>query len=614
MAGTGNNGDPEESISDYDFILIKYTAGGTKEWVAREENYRTISNRLTAMTLGVDGHIYLTGQTSKLTEIVTDVDYNILYSDADYLTIKYDPEGKLVWEQRYNGTGDSTDIAYSVAVDDAGNVYVAGISDGDTLKNEVTIVKYDAGGAQLWVKKTGVVADSNPLYYRRFSSESGGFLRLDTSSNIYITTSSNHKILTMKYDTSGKKIWQTQSGVLSAPTVIALDDNNNLYVAGATLSEVTGYQETYYQPEDYLTIKYSQGAIACDKPVRVNLYLPPHAIKVGEPIKTTAIFPNQVITAADAVRWSWGDNSTFNAYISNTTRVTGKHTYQEAGIYKIGLNLSNSCLRADNENYQQWMVIYDPNAGIVTGAGQIDSPQRSYPLMKTAGKAQFAFHVSYRTKNSFTPQGQTLYNLQSLGSFRSCSLAWLVIKQNQAIWLGEGTINGKGNYGFIASVIDAGGKSKNDTGDRLRISIWNKDKGNAIVYDNFPEAGDIYDLTTTQPAIGKGQIIINPRNVLTATSVYLNQIAVPEPSHFYNYPNTFSDKTTLSFTMQQEGDFELEVLDMKGRSVKKISAGKVQLGQVYEYEFDGSQLEPGIYIARLINGKSTQSIKMMLRR
>nr|WP_262914561.1 SBBP repeat-containing protein [Pontibacter vulgaris] len=566
------------------------------------------------MTLGVDGHIYLTGQTSKLTEIVTDVDYNILYSDADYLTIKYDPEGKLVWEQRYNGTGDSTDIAYSVAVDDAGNVYVAGISDGDTLKNEVTIVKYDAGGAQLWVKKTGVVADSNPLYYRRFSSESGGFLRLDTSSNIYITTSSNHKILTMKYDTSGKKIWQTQSGVLSAPTVIALDDNNNLYVAGATLSEVTGYQETYYQPEDYLTIKYSQGAIACDKPVRVNLYLPPHAIKVGEPIKTTAIFPNQVITAADAVRWSWGDNSTFNAYISNTTRVTGKHTYQEAGIYKIGLNLSNSCLRADNENYQQWMVIYDPNAGIVTGAGQIDSPQRSYPLMKTAGKAQFAFHVSYRTKNSFTPQGQTLYNLQSLGSFRSCSLAWLVIKQNQAIWLGEGTINGKGNYGFIASVIDAGGKSKNDTGDRLRISIWNKDKGNAIVYDNFPEAGDIYDLTTTQPAIGKGQIIINPRNVLTATSVYLNQIAVPEPSHFYNYPNTFSDKTTLSFTMQQEGDFELEVLDMKGRSVKKISAGKVQLGQVYEYEFDGSQLEPGIYIARLINGKSTQSIKMMLRR
>ncbi len=616
VAGTGDNGDPEEFINDFDFILIKYTAGGTREWIAREENYRTISNRLIAMALGVDGHIYLTGLTSKITEIVTDVDYNILYSDADYLTMKYDPEGKLVWEQRYNGTGHSTDIANSVAVDDAGNVYVAGRSDGDTLKNEVTIIKYNAEGEQLWVQRSGVAVDSYPLYYMGYSSENEGFLRLDTSSNIYITTSSNHKILTMKYDTSGNKIWQTQSEILSAPTAIALDEDNNLFVAGASLRELTSNEETYYQPEDYLTIKYNQGAVACNIPVQVKLYLPPYAVRVGEPVKTTAAFTNQVVTPADSVRWNWGDNSTSEAFARDTTRVTGKHAYQQAGIYKIGLDLSKSCLKATNEDYQQWMVIYDPAAGFVTGAGQINSPQGPYPLMSEATNAQFAFFVSYQSQNSTVPQGQTYYNISNQGNFRSRALTWLVIQDNLAIWKGEGSINGKGNYTFIASVTDAGGRNTNDIGDRFRIRIWNKDDGNAIVYDNFGEAGDIYNLTAAKPAIDRGQIIINRRGTLTDSlfTITQTQIQPAYQAHFYNYPNTFSHKTILSFAVQEEGDFELEVFDIKGQSVQKVSAGRAEKGQVYEYEFDGSQLEPGIYIARLTNGTSIQSIKLMLRR
>ncbi|MEO0095774.1 MAG: SBBP repeat-containing protein [candidate division WOR-3 bacterium] len=44
------------------------------------------------------------------------------------MTIKYDSSGNEQWVARYNGTGDSIDYAYELAIDDSGNVYVTGAS------------------------------------------------------------------------------------------------------------------------------------------------------------------------------------------------------------------------------------------------------------------------------------------------------------------------------------------------------------------------------------------------------------------------------------------------------------------------------------------------------
>jgi hypothetical protein len=45
------------------------------------------------------------------------------------------------WVQTYNGPGTGIDIAFSIAVDDAGNVYVSGNSPGETSANDITTNK-----------------------------------------------------------------------------------------------------------------------------------------------------------------------------------------------------------------------------------------------------------------------------------------------------------------------------------------------------------------------------------------------------------------------------------------------------------------------------------------
>jgi hypothetical protein len=157
----------------------------------------------------------------------------------------------------------------------------------------------------------------------------------------------------------------------------------------------------------------------------------------------------------------------------------------------------------------EFIVVYDADGSFVTGGGWIDSPPGVYmPDPSLTGQASFGF-VSRYVKGRSEPDGSTEFRFRAAGlDFHSSSYDWLVVARHRAMFKGRGTINGKGNYGFLLSAVDAKLTSSTDV-DLFRIKIWDVDDGDAPVYDNQVACTDTKDDAGPCTAIGGGSIVVH---------------------------------------------------------------------------------------------------------
>src|SRR5205814_3867197 len=110
------------------------------------------------------------------------------------------------WVARYNGPGNSSDVANSLAVSIGGEVYVTGASTGIGTGTDCTTVKYDSLGAQQWVARYNGIANR---------SDSGKVVKLDTAGNVLVSGDLMNgangvfadTYVTIKYSPSGTQLW-----------------------------------------------------------------------------------------------------------------------------------------------------------------------------------------------------------------------------------------------------------------------------------------------------------------------------------------------------------------------------------------------------------------------
>jgi parallel beta-helix repeat protein len=170
-----------------------------------------------------------------------------------------------------------------------------------------------------------------------------------------------------------------------------------------------------------------------------------------------------------------------------------------AGVYEVQATVTvcGDCVFTSDA---QFVVVYDPSAGFVTGGGWIMSPEGAYPADPSLeGKATFGFVSKYK-KGASVPEGNTEFQFKAGDlNFHSASYDWLVVTgSNYARYKGTGTINGAGEYKFM---IWAGDGTGDDGADTFRIKIWWEEGDTEhVVYDNGMDQ-----------AIGGGNIAVHTK-------------------------------------------------------------------------------------------------------
>jgi hypothetical protein len=236
----------------WDYATVKYNNSGKQLWVARYNGPGNGDDVANSLVLDSKGNVYITGWS---------VGNGTSY---DYATIKYDNTGTQLWVARYNGSGNGEDLASSLAVDSAGNVYVTGWSTGSNNDVGYTTIKYDNNGNQLWVALYKSSGNGNDFAHA---------LAVDMEGNVYVTgeaagtlggggsgspgtttiaSTGTGYYATIKYDNDGNQLWEAKyKGIGNGDDIahsLKVDKSGNVYVTGESLGNGTGY--------DYATIKY----------------------------------------------------------------------------------------------------------------------------------------------------------------------------------------------------------------------------------------------------------------------------------------------------------------------------------------------------------------------
>lgn len=230
-------------------------------------------------------------------------------------------------------------------------------------------------------------------------------------------------------------------------------------------------------------------------------------VQVDTIVEASAAFSDPGVLDTHAAEWEWGDVSTSAGTVEGSDgsgAVTGSHTYGAPGVYTVTLTVTDDDGDA-GECVFQYVVVYNPDGGFVTGGGWITSPEGAYaadPLL--TGKASFGFVAKYR-HGADSPSGETEFQFRVAElNFHSTEYQWLVVAGAKAKYKGSGTINNDGEYGFMLTATDCAINGGGAT-DKCRSKIWHIDAGDEVVYDKKMGSSDDSEDATE---LGGGSMMI----------------------------------------------------------------------------------------------------------
>lgn len=240
---------------DWDILTIKYDENGNELWHISYNGPGSYHDAGLAILCDNERNIFVTGFS-----------WGGNFYLYDYITIKYNENGNLIWEKRYNSPYNVYDIAKSMSIDNSGDIYVTGISFQHNTGYDYFTIKYrNNDGNVLWFNKYN--------YFLDYTDEPNA-ITVDSYGNVYITGKSmnengDYDYATVKLDIYGHQVraLRYNGGNDDCSIGIVLDSYGNVYITGYSYDSITGY--------NFVTIKYPSVSISenPDSQLKPNIFI-----------------------------------------------------------------------------------------------------------------------------------------------------------------------------------------------------------------------------------------------------------------------------------------------------------------------------------------------------
>jgi len=559
-----------------DYLTIKYDASGNEVWVRTYNNDQANgTDEAEAIAVDDSGNVYVTGFSTG--------------NGTNFLTIKYDPSGNMIWATRYDGPGTFGDIPSGIAADNMGNVYVTGEGSGANNIWDIVTIKYGPTGAALWITTyDGPAADYD--HPNALTMGSDGYIYV-TGFSKGINTSAD--ITLIKYNPSTGQIewvnrYDDPSHHDDSGFALDTDANGNVYVTGIS-------------DADFITLKYSAvtGAITWQSFYTGSLFSRPAAIAVdlsGNVIISGSFFRDTTIDDYITIKYNsagtqqWVSFYDYNAFQDNVKSmdIDGSGNVYVTGFVGTSNNIFERravTIKYNTSGAQQWTEVL-PSEGSDGRKVKVDAHGNVYVAGTFGGLGAATLFDCFTAKYKQVIQSVPNALQEVISSINSLPLS-------------------SGNKNALKSKLQ-NALAKYNSGDlNAALNLLN-----AFLNQLYQLIADgKISLAAAQPVIDYVNLIIAAIN-----SKLLKGNASGVPGDFslsQNYPNPFNPATIISWNLREAAHVSLKVYDILGNEIAVLVNETKEAGR-YSVEFKASNLSSGIYLYRIEAGPFTETRKMIL--
>jgi hypothetical protein len=501
-----------------------------------------------------DGFLYVVG-------FVTTLDH----STRGYITIKYAPDGTEVWSRVYEGFvghANNSDVASSVAVDAAGNVYVTGYSSQYVIE-EFEVIYVDAATLKY-------SPDGELLWERRFRGSGGNVqplaIALDPAGFVYVGGASwmhgGFNVFLLKYDVNGNLIWGQNrgqpGGQWDAAFTMALDPNGDVVLGGYT-------QPGLLQDIDVYVLKFASSGL---------------------------------------FQWDWSLFGVADVEeVIDLTVDSAGNTYALAQYAPPGTPTSLLTVKLSSSGNLLWSDVYSGQSSTGDYAAGVElSPDGN---IFVAGAAWENGSQNAMTLLKYTPGGQRLWVRSERGGYFTAECNDLAVDSEGAAYMTGFAFNDSEDFQYLTAKFDGAGnllwtapweapEGRTDIAYHVRVGSGGRVYVMGDAWRGFASYFDITTVAYNQNASGTGapELIGSGELSLGAR------------------PNPTRGATSLELFLPRSEDIDLSIYDAAGRRVRTLIKGPANSGArsvTWDGRSDGGdQVAPGVYLVRLTSKTGSQ--------